>query len=68
MTTLGIIDKGVIQEKNELNISIYNWAKKNDKITSQTIDEEKMLLNATYLFSQDEHKALKSHIDKPRPT
>lgn len=41
MTTLEIINKGVNLEKNELNVGIYNWAKKSNKITNQTIDEEK---------------------------
>jgi hypothetical protein len=63
MTTLEIINKGVNLEKNELNVGIYNWAKKSNKITNQTIEEEKGLLNVTFSFSNDEHKAIKSHID-----
>jgi hypothetical protein len=63
MTTLEIINKGVEQKRNELNVGIYNWAKKSNKITDQTIDEEKGLLNFTFSFSDDDHKAIKSQID-----
>jgi hypothetical protein len=63
MTTLEIINKGVGLEKNKLNVDIYNWAKKSNKIKDQTIDEEKGLLNVTFLFSNDDYKAIKSQMD-----
>jgi hypothetical protein len=63
MTSLSLIDKGFYLEMHDFKSRLYAWAKKNNRITQEVIDEKKEIRNVSFSLSEDESKALNSQED-----